>query len=130
MKILIAAVLSICVVGVATGNEIYGPTSASYVPPSLDLCADYGAVTTCTGRAYKMYEDDGRYVTKHEGIDFRAKPGTEVISGADGVIIGTGTGVCGGGYAILHAHLDTTDPRTNKKTDLYVLYHQSSQMCM
>jgi murein DD-endopeptidase MepM/ murein hydrolase activator NlpD len=109
--------------GCSTANRLYGePTSAKHIPDGLDLCADYGATVTCTGNRYRMFESDGRFVSRHEGIDFRAPPGTEVLAVTDATVQFIGVDSCGGGFMLLQTETLVADPRSGLQKQLYVTY--------
>lgn len=124
MKASFFSVVCLVLGGCATSNGMYGePQTASHVPAALDICVDYRDSVTCFGNKYMLWGDDGKLVTRHEGIDFRAPPGTEVIASSNGNTIYVGWQSCSGGHVFLDTGAKVKNPRTGKDADLYISYH-------
>jgi murein DD-endopeptidase MepM/ murein hydrolase activator NlpD len=52
------------------------------------LCSDYNSRTNIVGKPYYIRDpEDGRVVRRHNGMDFCAKAGSDVLAAADGVIV-------------------------------------------
>ena len=60
-------------------------TGGGTLPPNsgLDVCSDYGSAFNCIGNSYNI----PRYnIYSHQGMDFAAPAGTEVISATNGLL--------------------------------------------
>lgn len=60
------------------------------------ICSDYRSTRGCDGGKYSALPASGRVITRHEGIDFKASPGTDVISATYGTIHAITGSFCGG----------------------------------
>ena len=56
------------------------------VPPSINICSDYGSKRNNTGGRYRVRLESGTVLTQHEGIDFCAGTGTPVVSASYGEV--------------------------------------------
>lgn len=85
------------------------------------ICADYQATIACSGGRYGFVSPTGRYVDSHEGIDFRAAPGTPVIAASHGMVTWISASVCGG-YIVVETPINTYSRQAGKELNLYARY--------
>jgi len=87
--VLAAAVLAVAASGCATTDETFRViVGASLIKSDIRPCADYASSYNYLGTPYYVFVAETRKVTtRHEGMDFCANAGSEVLAPAKGIVV-------------------------------------------
>jgi murein DD-endopeptidase MepM/ murein hydrolase activator NlpD len=120
MVALCMIVVALC--GCAGSDAFHGKVGATVpIGSGLHLCADYGAIVSCSNRRYNVYSPGGRVIRRHEGMDFAESPGTPVISATHGTVTTHFFGHCGG-FVIVETNIVRHNPYSGENSVIYARY--------